>query len=197
MIFAQRLPALVAQLGVAGPQAPLEEKLILQVEALLAFVINPDHRLMVINNVGKSGGAEKTLKYVLRLRGERVADQNQFVNEFVRHLIPPAPEPTPSSQASAVVLRLLRPEAQRWVVKAIMNYDRIPKANAEALGKALAAELGLTGLETEIPGLNAPSPKKERELAWEKIKDLIVKRTDAAAVASVIRDRLHAKYDVG
>ena len=77
VIFAQRLPALVEQLGVAGPQAPLDEKLILQVEALLAFVINPDHWLMIVNNVGKSGGAGKTLKYVLRLRGERVADLNQ------------------------------------------------------------------------------------------------------------------------
>ena len=74
VIFAQRLPALVEQLGVTGPQEPLDEKLILQVEALLAFVISPDHRLMIVNNVGKSGGAGKMLKYVLRLRGERVAD---------------------------------------------------------------------------------------------------------------------------
>ena len=85
VIFAQRLPALVEQLGVAGPQAPLDEKLILQVEALLAFVISPDHRLMVVNNVGKGGGAGKTLKYVLRLRGEQTAELNQVVTEFVRH----------------------------------------------------------------------------------------------------------------
>jgi integrase/recombinase XerD len=36
VIFAQRLPALVEQLGAAGSQGPLDEKLILQVEALLA-----------------------------------------------------------------------------------------------------------------------------------------------------------------
>ena len=195
VIFAQRLPALVEQLGVAGPQAPLDEKLILQVEALLAFVISPDHRLMIVNNVGKSGGAEKTLKYVLRLRGERVADLDRVVTEFVRHLIPPPPEEPPSSQALAAVLRLLRPEVQRRVAKAIMSYDRIPKANAEALGKALGAELGLTGLEEEAPGQNALPPEMERQLAWAKIKELIAKRTDAAAIASVIRDRLHAKYD--
>jgi hypothetical protein len=35
----------------------------------------------------------------------------------------------------------------------------------------------------------------ERQQAWAKIQELITKRTDAAAVASVIRDRLHAKYD--
>ena len=195
VIFAQRLPALVEQLGVAGPQAPLDEKLIQQVETLSAFVINPDHWLMIVNNVGKSGGVGKTLNYVLRLRCERVADLNHVVAEFVRHLIPPPSEKPPSSQALAAVLRLLRPEMQRWVAKAIMNCDRIPKANAEALGKAIGAELGLTGLEAKAPDQNAPSPEMERQQAWAKIKELIVKRTDAAAVASVIRDRLHAKYD--
>ena len=159
VIFAQRLPALVEQLGVAGPQAPLDEKLIRQVEALLAFVISPDHRLMIVNNVGKSGGAGKTLKYVLRLRGERVADLDQVVTEFVRHLIPPPPEKPPSSQALAAVLRLLCRRGAAPVAKAIMSYDRIPKANAEALGKALGAELGLTGLEEEA---RRPQPCRPR-----------------------------------
>jgi hypothetical protein len=35
----------------------------------------------------------------------------------------------------------------------------------------------------------------ERQLAWGKIKELIGRRTDAAAVANVIRERLNAKYD--
>jgi hypothetical protein len=195
VIFAQRLPTLVEQLGVAGAQAPPDEKLIQQVEALSAFVINPDHWLMIVNNVGKGGGAGKTLKYVLRLRGERVAELNQVVTEFVRHLIPPPPETPPSSQALAPVLRLLRPEVQRRVAKAIMHYDRIPKADAKALGKALGAELGLASLEEEAPAQNALSPEAERQQAWAKIKELIARRTDAAAIASVIRDRLHAKYD--
>ena len=34
VIFAQRLPALVEQLGVTGPQEPLDEKLVVQLEAL-------------------------------------------------------------------------------------------------------------------------------------------------------------------
>jgi hypothetical protein len=150
---------------------------------------------MIVNNVGKSGGAGKTLKYVLRLRGERMTELDQVVTEFIRYLIPPPPETPPSSQALAATLRLLRPEVQRRVAKAIMSYDRIPKANAEALGKALGAELGLAGLEEEPPGQNTLSPEMERQLAWEKIRELIVKRTDAVAIASVIRDRLHAKYD--
>jgi hypothetical protein len=195
VIFAQRLPALVEQLGVTGPHEPLDERLILQVEALLAFVISPDHRLMIVNNVGKSGGAGKMLKYVLRLRGERVADLPRAVTEFVRHLIPAPPEKPPASQALAALMRLLRPEVQRQVTKAMMASDRVPKADAEALGKVLGAELGLTGLEEEARAQDAPRPEKERELAWAKIKELIAKRTDAAAIASVIRDRLHAKYD--
>ena len=195
VIFAQRLPALVEQLGVAGPQEPLDERLIVQAEGLLALVINPDHRLMVVNNVGKGGGAGKTLKYVLRLRAEKVADLNDVVTEFVRHLVPPAPERLPSSQALAALLRLVRPDMQRLVVKAIMAYDRIQKADAETLGKALGAELGLKGLEEEVRAQEALPPEMERQIAWAKIHELITQRTDAAAVADMMRDRLHAKYD--
>jgi hypothetical protein len=195
VVFAQRLPVLLEQLGVSGPQGPLEEKLIVQVEALLALVISPDHRLMVVNNLGKGGGTGKMLKYVLLLRGERVADLNRVVTEFVRHLVPPRPQNPPPAQALAAILRLLRPEVQQRVVKAIVSYDRLPKAEAEALGKALGAELGLTVLEEEAGAQKALPPEMERQMAWGKIKELIAKRTDAAAIASVIRDRLHAKYD--
>jgi hypothetical protein len=195
VIFAQRLPALVEQLGLAGSQGPLDEKLILQVEALLAFVVSPDHRQMIVNNVGKGGGAGKTLKYLLRLRHDRAADLPGVVAEFVRHLVPSPPEKPPPFQAVAAQLRLLRPEVQIQVVKAIMTFDRLPKADAEALGKAVGAELGHTGLEQQVRTQSALSPEMERQVAWSNIKELIVKRTDAAAVASVIRDRLHAKYD--
>jgi len=195
VIFAQRLPALIEQLVVTGPQDPLEEKLIARAEGLLAFVISPDHRLMIVNNVGKGGGAGKTLKFVLRLRAEKVADLHHVVTEFVRHLIPPAPEKAPPPQALAALLRLARPEMQRVVVRAIMAYDRMRKAEAEALGKALGAELGLKGLEEEARAQEALSPEMERQLAWGKIKELIARRTDAAAIAAAIRDRLNARYD--
>lgn len=195
VIFAQRLPALVEQLGITGPNEPLDEKLVVQLEALLAFVVSLDHRLMIINNVGKSGGAGKTLKYVLRLRAERVPDMDHLVAEFVRHLIPPPPEKPPAPQALAAVLRLVRPDAQRRVAKAIMAYDRLRKADAEALGKALATELGLKGLDEETKAQEALPPELERQLAWAKIKELIGRRTDAAAVANVMRERLNAKYD--
>jgi hypothetical protein len=195
VIFAQRLPVLVEQLGVTVPHEPLDEKLVVQLEALLAFVVSLDHRLMIINNVGKSGGAGKTLKYVLRLRAERVPDLDYVVTEFVRHLIPPPPEKPPAPPALATVLRLVRPEAQRRVAKAIMAYDRLRKADAEALGKALGTELGLKGLDEEAKAQEALPPELERQLAWSKIKELIGRRTDAAAVANVMRERLNAKYD--
>ncbi len=195
IIFAQRLPALVEQLGVAGSQEPLDEKLLVQLETLLAFVINPDHRLMIINNIGKGGGAGKTLKYVLRLRAARVVDLDPVVTEFVRHLIPAPPEKPPAPPALVAVLRLLPPEGQRRVAKAIISYDRLRKADAEALGKELAAGLNLKGLEAEANPQEALSPEMERQLAWAKIKELIAQRSDAATVANVFRDRLHAKYD--
>ena len=69
------------------------------------------------------------------------------------------------------MLRLLRPELQRQVTKAIMNYDRIPKAEAVALGKALGAELGLTGLGKETPAQDTLRPEMEHQLAWAKIKE--------------------------
>jgi hypothetical protein len=195
LVFAQRLPALIEQLVVAGPQEPLEEKMVARAEALLAYVISPEHRLMIVNNVGKSGGAGKTLKYLLRLRAEKVPDLHEVVAEFVRHLIPAAPEPTPTPPTLAALLRLINPEMQRVVVRAIMVYDRIRKADAQALGKAVGAELGLQGLEAEIKPQQALSPEMERQLAWGKIKEMMVQRADVVSIAAAIRDRLHAKYD--
>ena len=195
VIFAQRLPALIEQLGVAGADEPLDEKLVAQLEALLAHVVSLDHRLMVINNIGKGGGAGRTLKFVLRLRAGRLTDFDHVVAEFVRHLIPSPPEATPAPKALALVLRLVPSEAQKRTCKTIMSYDRLRRSEAEALGKAIATELGLTALQDEAKATPALPPEMERQLAWGRIKDLIGRRTDAVAVAQAIRERLHAKYD--
>ena len=196
VIFAQRLPALVEQLVLTGPQERLDEKLLEQAEKLLAFVINPDHRHMVVNNVGKSGAAGKTLKYVLRLRGDQGPDQDEVVPEFVRHVIPPPPEKPPRAEELATLLRLVPPAAQRHFVRSLMSCDRLRKSESDALGRAVAAALELKGLDEELKS-HAPavSPEMERQLAWGKIKDQIRNRTDPAAVAAVIRERLNAKYD--
>jgi hypothetical protein len=193
--FAQRLPVLIEHLVVTGAEAGLDEKLIVQAEGLLALVINPDHRLMVVNNVGKSGAAGKTLRYVLRLRVEKTPDQNQIMAEFAKHLIPPPPQRPPQPQTLAAVLRLIHPDMQRRVTRAIMASERIRKEDAEALGRAVGKELGITGLDAPTQVLENIPVELERQLAWEKVKELIAGRAEPAAVAAAIRDRLHARYD--
>ena len=192
-IFAQRLPALVEQLVLPAGQETLDEKLIHQAETLLAFVIHPDHRQMIVNNVGKAGGTATTLKHVLRLRAGKIPQPDPFIVEFLKHLIPLRKAPAPASLIP--LIRLLPVEMQRLVVRAIMDSDRIGKAEAEALGKAIAAELGLTGLEKEIKAPPPLSPEVERQLAWDTIKGLITQRAEPVEVAAAFRERLHAKYD--
>ena len=199
-VFAQRLPALVEQLVIAGPDDQLDETLIAQMEGLLGFIINPDHRLMVINNVGKSGGVLRTLKFVLRLRAEKKADptlaaQAEIITEFVKHLIPPPPQKPPPLPKLAAPLKFLPEEMQRLVVKDIMASDRLSRQEADDLGRALGKELNLSGLDEEVKVKPALTPEQERELAWDKIKELIKERADPSAIAAAIRDRLHAKYE--
>jgi hypothetical protein len=197
-VFAQRLPALVEQLVLAGPKDHLEEPQIAQAETLLARIVNPDHRLMVINNIGKTGGPARTLKFVLRLRVEKADAQNQtlmneIIPEFVRHLVPASPPPAP--QSLAAVLRLLPAEMQRLVVLAFRASDRLRKHDVETFIKTLGQELGLTGLEETAKVPAALPPEMERQLAWDEVKELITRREDPAAIANAIRRRLQAKYD--
>jgi hypothetical protein len=194
VVFAQRLPALLEQLVLASAPAPLEEKWIAQAETLLAFVANPDHRLMIVNNVGKGGGLARTLKYILRLRTEGTPDPSQVIPEFVRHLLPPPSEKPPPPRTVAALLRLIRPPMQRLVVKAILHSDKIPKEQATALGKALGKELSLGELEEEAKAPALPA-ETERQMAWDRIKDLIKRRADPGVIAAAVRDRLHAQYD--
>ncbi len=193
VVFAQRLPALIEQLVLPSPHDTLDEKLIAQAETLLALIIAPDHRLMVINNVGKGGGEAKTLKFVLRLRAETVADHHEVIAEFIRHLIPAQNPPPPP--AVATPLRLIHPNMRPLVIRAIQSTDRVRREEAEALGGAIAKELGLTGLEAPAKAGSAVSSEAGRQLAWERIKELIARRADPATIAATIRERLHAHYD--
>ncbi len=193
VVFAQRLPALIEQLVVPSPHDKLDEKLLGQAEELLAFIIAPDHRLMVINNIGKGGGVARTLKFVLRLRAEKVQDEHEVIAEFIRHLILPQEPPAP--EAVTALLRLVHPEMRTAVVRAIRSTDRIRRDDAEALGNAVAKELGLTGLEITGRAGSALSPEVERQVAWDRVKDMIASRADPALIAAAFRDRLHAHYD--
>ncbi|MFN3409382.1 MAG: hypothetical protein ACK45B_10340 [Limisphaerales bacterium] len=198
-IFAQRLPGLLEQIGITGPTDPLDEKHVKLAEELLALIVNREHRLTVINNSGKTTPAGRCLRYILRLRQETnpLADPaivNEVIPEFVKHLLPPPPQPPMSAAALAQLLRFLAPDFQKFVLRALMNSDRLRKGDAEALGRAVAKELGLPDLGEE-PKPVVLAPEVERQLAWDKIKDLLAKRAEPAAIAAAIRDRLHAKYE--
>ncbi len=196
VVFALRLPGLLEQLVLTPGQEQLEEKWIRQAESLLEFIINPDQRLMTINNVGKAGGPARLLKFVLRLRADRLPDENEVVHEFVRALIPAAPQTPPEAKEVAQLLRLL-PDAsrQKLVVRGVMASDRMKRVDAELLGRAIGTELKLKGLDEETRVQATLSPEVERQLAWDKVKELITRRADPAQIATAIRDRLHAKYD--
>ncbi len=194
VIFAQRLPALIEQLVVAGPQEPLEEKLIVQAESLLAYIMNPDHRLMVINNIGKGGGSGKTLKFVLRFRQDAVPEM-ETVAEFLKHLLPAGVQQAPPAQGITATLKLMNPETQMFVVKALAATDRLRRDDAENLARTVAASLDLKGFEESLKAQETVPVEIERKLAWDRIKDMISRRTDPVSVAAAIRDRLHAKYD--
>jgi hypothetical protein len=193
VIFAQRLPALIEQLVFSDPHELIEERLLGQAEVLLGHIISPEHRQMVINNLGKTGGPAKTLKYVLRLRIENPSDADNVIAEFIKHLLPSSKAP-PASEV-APVLRLIHPQMQRWVLKAIISCERLRKTDAEALGKDLGDALGIQRVLEEVKAQPALPPEVERQMAWAKIKELIVTRNDPTAIASAIRARLNAKYD--
>lgn len=188
VIFAQRLPPLIEQLVVTGDDK-LDEKLIQQAEALLAHIISHDHRQAVINNIGKAGGLAKTLRFVLTFRVDKSPDTVPLATEFVKHLIPADKVPTPA--ALATVLRLVPADRHRKVVEAIISLERLKKADAEALGHAVAKELGMP----DLPTAAALSPEKEQQLIWNRIKELIDSRASPAEITTAIRSRLHAKYD--
>jgi hypothetical protein len=93
-------------------------------------------------------------------------------------------------------LRLIKPELQLQVVKAIITSTRIRKNEAEALGLAVGKELGLKGLEAELKKPEAAvSPEREQQTAWDNIKARLAQRTAPSEIATAIRDRLHAEYD--
>ncbi|MGB7767464.1 MAG: hypothetical protein WBN22_01235 [Verrucomicrobiia bacterium] len=193
-IFAQRLPAVIEQLVLTGDQDNLDEKLIKQAEGLLAFVAGADQRQMIVNNTGKSGGAGRTLKFVLTLRAEKVPELDQVIAAFVKHLIPNKKAPAPPSLAA--VLRLINPKLYLPVVQAIMASTRIRKSDAETLGLAVGQELGLKGLEAELKKPEAAlPPEQEQQMAWENIKTRLAQHAAPNDIAAAIRDRLHAKYD--
>ena len=192
-LFAQRLPGIVEQIAVTGPNDPLDEKLMLEAESLLACVITSDHRLSTINNLGKGGGTARTLKFVLRLRADKVPDLDEVVPEFIKQVIPP--QKAPPVETLTAVVKLIHPGLQKSVLRALMTTDRLRKEEAETLGRAIGAQLGVQGLEDPVRPQATLTPEMERQLAWDKVKELITRRVETSVIAAAVRDRLHTKYD--
>lgn len=198
VIFASRLPVLVEQFVLGSGGSQVDEKMVQPAEALLAHIVNADHRMMVVHNIGKTDELGKTLKFVLRFRAEKAAGQNpvilnEVIPDFIKHLVPP--QRPPPAAALLVLLRMFGPDLQKLIVRSIMLTDRLRKVDAEKLGHELGKELGLTGLELDLKVSASAALESERMIAWEKVKTLIASRSDPGEIAAAIRDRLHARYD--
>jgi hypothetical protein len=193
VIFAQKLPPLVEQLVVTSETDNLDENLIKQAEALLAFIINADYRQAVVNNFGKAGGAARTLRFVLTFRSAIFTEHDPVTAEFVKHLLGAQKNPQP--QPLAAVLRLVGTESQKNIVRAIANSDRLRREDAEALGKVLIKELGLPEFPTAAKSEAGVSSDKAQMSAWDIIKELIASRASPNEITEAIRKQLHGKYD--
>jgi hypothetical protein len=193
VVFAQRLPPLVEQIVIAGDHAPLDEKLVKQAEDLLAFIVKPDHRHAVVNNMGKAGGLARTLRFVLNFRSVKYTELDLVTLELIKHLI--AAGKIPKTETLLPVLRLIPQDMQIVIVRAIVVTERLKREDAENLGKALARELGLKDLEERLNAKSIVSPEQERKMVWAGIEDLIASRATPGDIAAAIRNRLRARYD--
>ncbi len=193
VVFAQRLPPLIEQLAVPANADSLDEKLIQSAEAMLALVIASDYRKSVINNIGKPGGLARTLRYTLAFRAEKLSDIDPLTIECIKHLIPQGNAPTPA--ALAAVLRLFNPTMQQACIRAISATDRLRKEDGEKLAKAIAKELGLEEIISRLNEKTNLPPERERQLAWDHIKDLISGRATPVEIIAAIRKRIGGRYD--
>jgi hypothetical protein len=193
VVFAQRLPPLVEQMVITGEHDTLDEKLIKQAEDLLAFIIKPDHRHTVVNNMGKAGGLARTLRFVLTFRAVKLTEMDSDTLELLKHMI--SAGRVPKIEALLPILRLIPQDMQIVVVRAIASTERLRREDAENVARALAKELGLKDLEDRLIAKSIVSPEQERKMVWATIEDLIASRATPGDIAAAIRNRLHDKYD--
>jgi hypothetical protein len=193
VVFAQRLPPLIEQLVITGDRDALDENLVKAAESLLALVISPDHRKSVINNIGKPGGLPRTLRYTLAFRVDELSDIDPVTLECLKHLVPQGKAPTPESLTA--VLRLFSPHMQKSVLRTLANSDRLRKEDAEKIAKAVAQQLGLPEIAERMEQKLNIAPEKEREMAWNHIKDLIGGRATPNDIVAALRKRFQSHYD--
>jgi hypothetical protein len=190
VIFAQRLPPLVEQMAVTGETDQLDEQIILQAEQLLSQVVNADYRQSVVNNFGKTEGIARSLRFVLTFRAAIFTEHDSVTGDFVRHLI--AGQKTPEPGPIVSLLRLIPAEAQKVMVRALLNTERLRREDAEMLAKELLKQLGLPALPTSSA---ANAADKSQFGPWDVIKELIVHHASPQEITAAVRKQLHAKYD--
>jgi len=193
VVFAQRLPPLVEQIVITGENDTLDEKLVRQAEDLLAFIIKPDHRNSVINNMGKAGGLARSLRFVLTFRAEKLTELDTATLDLIKHMI--SGGKVPRTADLLPVMRLIPPDMQAVIIRAIAATERLRREDAENFSKAIARELGLKDLEARLIARSIVSPEQERKMVWIGIEDLIASRATPGDIAAAIRNRLHARYD--
>jgi hypothetical protein len=193
VVFAQRLPPLIEQLVITGEHDMLDEKPIKQAEDLLAFIIKPDHRYAVINNMGKAGGLARTLRFVLTFRAVKLTEIDPVTLELIKHMI--SPGKVPKTAALLPILRLIPPDMQAVIIRAIAATERLRREDAEAVGKAIASELGLKQLEDRLNVRSILSAEQERKIAWGNIEELITRRAVPHDIAAAFRNRLQTRFD--
>jgi hypothetical protein len=193
VVFAQRLPPLVEQLVITSEQHTLDEKHVKQAEDLLAFIIKPDHRYAVVNNMGKAGGLARTLRFVLTFRAVKLTELDPVTLDLLKHMISAGKVPKPEALLS--ILRLIPQDMQIVIVRAIVVTERLRREDAENLCKTMARELGLKDLEDRLNARSIISPEQERKMVWIGIEDLIASRATPGDIAAAIRNRLHVRYD--
>ncbi len=192
VVFAQKLPPVIEQLLTSNDAQPLDENQIKQAEALLANIINLDHRHSVINNFGKAGGTPRTLRYILTFRAASFTEHDPVTLEFAKHLISLTKTPQPGDFTP--VLKFLQPDMQKAVIRAMLNSGKLRKEEADPLCKAVARELGLP--ETEIvPKNESGFGDKGESATCDYIKTMIANRAAPNEITAAIRKRLHTKYD--
>jgi hypothetical protein len=193
VVFAQRLPPLIEQQVITSDSISLDEKHIKQAEELLAFIVKPDHRHAVVNNMGKAGGLARTLRFVLTFRAEKLTEMDSVTLELLKHMI--SAGKVPKTEALLPTLRLIPQEMQIVIVRAIAATERLRREDAENVAKAIARELGLKDLEDRLNAKSIVTPEQERKMAWGNIEEMFSKRAAPHDIAAAIRDRLHSKFD--
>lgn len=192
IIFAQRLPPLIEQLVTANETQPLDEKLIKEAEAHLAFVVSPDYRQAVVNNFGKGGGHPKTLRLILTFRTTTFSEHDPITIEFAKHLI--SLQKTPTVEGFVPPLRLVPPDSQKAVIRAMLHSGKLRKEDAEPMCKAIGKELGIAENDL-LPRIEGAGGSQADAANWENIKTMIANRAAPNEITAAIRKRLHARYD--